>query len=113
MQLAAQAEAEKRNIGTVDSLHKEVDHVKNVIEEKESIHREFNKYAVKTLEKILNFQAKGVLKIHSAHFPSLGVGTLWELELCPFGHAFREDALGSRQILLSCPLTTLVQIFSK
>lgn len=41
--LAAQAEAEKRNIGTVDSLHKEVDHVKNVIEEKESIHREFNK----------------------------------------------------------------------
>ena len=43
LQLAAQAEAEKRNIGTVDSLHREVDHVKNVIEEKESIHREFNK----------------------------------------------------------------------
>lgn len=45
LQLAAQAEAEKRNIGTVDSLHKEVDKYKNVIEEKESIHREFNKSA--------------------------------------------------------------------
>lgn len=49
MQLAAQAEAEKRNIGTVDSLHKEVDHVKNVIEEKESIHREFNKCVLDSL----------------------------------------------------------------
>jgi chromosome segregation ATPase len=42
-ELAAQAEAEKRNIGTADYLHKELDHTKKVIEEKEHIHRELNK----------------------------------------------------------------------
>ncbi len=46
MQLAAQAEAEKRNIGTADYLHKELDHTKKVIEEKEHIHRELNKYSL-------------------------------------------------------------------
>lgn len=42
-ELVAQAEAEKRNIGAADYVHREVDHTKKVIEEKETIHRELNK----------------------------------------------------------------------
>ena len=45
MQLVAQAEAEKRNIGQADYIHREYDHAKKVQEEKEKHRIEINKYA--------------------------------------------------------------------
>ena len=44
MQLAAQAEAERQNIGTADYLHRQLDKEKQVVEDHEQHHIEFNKY---------------------------------------------------------------------
>ena len=45
VQLVAQAEAEKRNIGQADYIHREYDHAKKVQEDRERHVIEINKYA--------------------------------------------------------------------
>lgn len=45
LQLAAQAEAEKQNIGGADYVHKELDKYKNKVEEQEKIHIDINRSA--------------------------------------------------------------------
>ena len=46
LQLEAQAEAEKRNIGQADYIHKEYDHIKKVKEDQEKHRIEINKCAL-------------------------------------------------------------------
>jgi hypothetical protein len=68
-ELAAQADAERRNIGTADYLHHELDKAKKVVEDHEKHHIEFNKNLEKTRDLVAEKESelKGVLPEATKH----------------------------------------------
>ena len=106
MQLVAQAEAEKRNIGQADYIHREYDHAKKVQEEKEKHRIEINKYAScdlctkNTQDNIGNLITAGL--VHPFTNPTLP--TFWVLSEL-FISYFIRYALHARSAAQSSPYT--------